>query len=169
MTTETIQHYTGQRAELLAHLVLTRRKDIQILSLGEKEGVGTDLITHIMKPIAGTNVNPYFGVQLKGTSNPLADVRAANRYANHSCREQMASGFILAPIVLMLFSMEGDKGYWGWVMEPFVDEQKSPSLQRALRLDMKEINNKSLDLLFSKVYSWFEAMVGVVLKTKEEK
>ena len=100
---DTVQHYTDQRAELLAHLVLISRKDIQLLDLGEKTNVGIDLIAHIMTPIQGTDVNPYFGVHVMGTSNPLADQRAANRFT-HSHRDQLASVFMLMPIVFMLFS-----------------------------------------------------------------
>jgi hypothetical protein len=169
MPADTVTHYTAQRAELLANLVLTRRKDVRILSLGDKDDVGIDLIAHLMTPIAGLTANPYFGVQVKGTSRPLEDERAANRLANQAVRGMTARAFILAPIVLMAFSMEGDKGYWGWVMEPLVNGPNRPSLARAERMDMKEINNRSLDGLFESVTSWFEAMEKVLLCNKQEK
>ena len=51
-------------------------------------------------------------------------------------------------------------------MEPIVNEQKSPSLQPLTRLDMIEINNKPLDLLFTKVNLWFEATVGLLLSRR---
>ena len=164
-----IAEFVAQRAELLAQVVLTRRKDVHILALGEKADVGIDLIAHTMTPISGLPVNPYFGVRVTGTAHPLDDKKAANRIANQIIRERTARAFILAPIVLMIFSMEGDRGYWGWVMEPLVDGPENPSLHRTTRVEMKEISSGSLDELFSAVISWFEAMGNVLLKEKTKK
>lgn len=164
-----IAEFVGQRAELLAKVVLTRRKDIHILDLGEKADVGINLIAQIMTPIVGLPANPYFGVQVKGTANPLDDNKAANRMANHVVRDMTARAFLLTPIILMIFSMEGDQGYWGWVMEPFVDGPNNPSLHRTARMEMTEISNESLDDLCSKVISWFETMGNVLLRNKEKK
>jgi hypothetical protein len=163
-----VAEFVSQRAELLARVVLTRREDIRILMLDDKRDVGIDLIAHIMTANPGLPTNPYFGVQVKGTANPLDDKRAANRLANQLVRNFTAKAFILAPIILMIFSMEADRGYWGWIMEPLVDGPKSPSLHRAEKMEMTEINNESLDDLFSRVTSWFEAMGKVLVRHKDK-
>jgi hypothetical protein len=166
---KTIAAFVGQRAELLAQVVLTRRKDVHILALGEKADVGIDLIAHTMTPIPGLQANPYFGVQIKGTAKPLDDKNAANRMANLVVRSTTANAFILAPIILMIFSMEGDQGYWGWVMEPFVDGSNSPTLHRPVRMQMTEISSETLDDLVSRVISWFDAMGKILLRDEEKK
>ena len=105
--TDSVADYVGQRAELLARLVLTRRKDVRVFPLGDESDVGLDFIAHTTTPISGLPANPYFGVQVKGTANALDDERTANRLANQFVRDVPAKAFILAPIVLMVFSMAG--------------------------------------------------------------
>lgn len=164
---DTIQQYVEHRAELLANLVLTRKKNVHVLSLGEKADLGIDLIARIMKPISNLPANPYFGVQVKGTSSVLDDEHAANRFASQAVRAMTARAFILAPVVLMVFSMEGDRGYWGWVMQPFVGGSNSPALTYKSRPDMMIIDNKSIENLFSAVSEWFEAMGQVLQQNRE--
>src|SRR5947209_19865728 len=142
--TNSVADYVGQRAELLARLVLTRRKDVRVFPLGDESDVGLDFIAHTTTPISGLPANPYFGVQVKGTANALDDERTANRLANQFVRDVPAKAFILAPIVLMVFSMEDDRGYWGWVMEPFVERPNTPSLRRTSRVVMTQFSPESL-------------------------
>lgn len=166
--TDTVQLYTDRRAALLAEVVLTRRKDVQVIPLGEKADVGIDFIVQITTPISGHPGNPSFGVRFHGTSKPLNDERAANRLANQVA-ETPARTPLLAPIVLMVFSMEDDRGYWGWLMEPVGIGSSGPSLQSVLRMEMREINNESLEDLFSQVISWFEAASKFLLRQKGDK
>jgi hypothetical protein len=160
--TTSIDQFVSQRAMLLARVVLTRRPDVHVLTLGDREDVDIDLMARIKTPIPDLPVIPYFGVVVKGTADPLVDKKAANRMANH-VRPMPARAFFLAPIVLMCFSMERDRGYWAWVMEPSVDGPDGPSLEYRERLEMLEINGRSLDELLSRVFSWFEAMGKVLL------
>lgn len=122
-----------------------------------------------MEPITELPVNPYFGIQVKGTANPLEDEKAANRLATQVARGMPARAFILAPIVLMVFSMAGDRGYWGWVMEPSTEGSNAPSLTRTERIHMTEINDDSLDELFSRITTWFEAMGEVLIRHHAKK
>lgn len=161
--TDTVARYTGQRAEVLANLVLTRRKDVRILTLKDQDDAGIDLIAQLLTPAPNLPASPYFGVRVKGTSNPLDDERAANRFANQVVRSMTSQSFIMAPVALMVFSMEGDRGYWGWLMKPSVDERNGPSLAKTERMDMAEVNASSLDTLFEDVTAWFEAMGGVLV------
>lgn len=169
MPAETVEQYTEQRAHLLARLVLTRRKDLRVYSLNEAEDVGIDMIVHIAKEIPGLPANPYFGVQIKGTSSSLENEAAASRIGQQAARAVQARAFILAPIVLLVFSMEEDRGYWGWVMEPSVDGPQSPSLTRTDRMEMQRITKQSTESLVECVTAWFEAMGRVFLRGKEEK
>jgi|GEM_PF-3452296 len=165
----TVADYVAKRADLLAQVVLTRRKDVRVLPLGDKDDVGIDFFVHLMEPIAGLPVNPYFGIQVKGTSSPLEDEKAANRFATQVARGMAAQAFILAPIVLMVFSMAGDRGYWGWIMEPSTEGPNDPSLTRTERIHMTEIDDDSLEELFSRITAWFETMGEVLLRHQTKK
>jgi hypothetical protein len=165
--TDTVQLYTDKRADLLANLVLTRRRDVQVVSLGDKSEVGIDYLVRTTTPIAGLPANPYFGVQVRGTTKSLDNEVAANRFAKQVVREMTTGAPILAPIVLMVFSMEGDRGYWGWVMEPVGTGSRGPFLGAALQMEMREINNESLEDLFSQVTAWFEAVSKHLLRQKD--
>jgi len=159
------KNYTTQRAVTLANLVLTRRKDVRILTLEDGSEAGIELLAQFRSPTPGLPANPSFGVQVKGTSGPLNDERAANRFAKQVVRAvtpNQSAYALLAPMVLFVFSMEDDRGYWGWILKPTVDNEKGPSLQRVERMEMAEINADALDTLFESVSEWFSAL-GKVL------
>jgi hypothetical protein len=157
------RQYTAQRAELLANLVLTRRKDLDVRRLGTMDDIGLDYIVRVAHQSPDSPINPYFGVQVRGTSKELPDERAAARLANHIRKDQTAGGFLLAPLLLMLFSMEDDQGYSGWLMEPIEGEQ-GPSLERVQSMEMQKITTRTIDETVTKVISWFDATADVLLK-----
>jgi hypothetical protein len=165
---QSVKDYGIQRAELLANLVLTRRKDVSVFPVGEKYDVGIDLFVRVMIPVMNRQVLPTFGVQVKGTSHPLNDEQAATRYAK-GLKLTPLKGLFLFPIVVFLFSMEGDKGYYSWLMEPFVSSEGSPSLERASTLDMTKIQKGSVDDIVQRVVEWFEVMGSLLLKNSKSK
>ena len=159
-----VNQYVAQRAELLAHLVLTRRKDIQLIALGERQDIGIDLLAQVSKPVMNGQVFPSFGVEVMGTSQPLEDEISATRYANQWWKHRQTKGLLLFPIVLLLFSMENDLGYSGWLMEPHVSEESGPSLTRVSPLCMTKLNKKRVDELVQRVEKWFEATAEILIK-----
>jgi len=154
---DSINQYVAQRAELLANLVLTRRKDVEVIPLHQKD-VGIDLVARVRQPVMGGQVLPMFGVEVKGTVNPLADDEAATRFANARAKRRPSSGLFLFPIAIFLFSVEGDVGYYCWLLEPSVPRDRSPRLDRVSNLSMHKITKRSLDDMVQQVVAWFEAM-----------
>jgi hypothetical protein len=165
---QSVKDYGVQRAELLANLVLTRRKDVRVYPVGEKYDIGIDLFVRVMIPVMDRQVLPTFGVQVKGTPHPLIDVQAATRHAKGITQTPL-KGLFLFPIVVFLFSMEGDKGYYSWLMEPSVSSEGSPTLERASTLDMTKIQKGSVDDIVQRVVEWFEAMGSFLLKNSQSK
>jgi hypothetical protein len=123
-----VSQYVTQRAELLANLALTRRKDVQLVSFADREAAGIDLLARIEEPVLNGQVFPSFGVKILGTSEPLEDEQSANRYLNRHGKHRPRRGFLLCPLVVLLFSMEGDVGYFSWLMEPQVSKDAVPRL-----------------------------------------
>jgi hypothetical protein len=147
-----------QRAELLANLVLTRRKDVQVLSFGDQADVGIDLLARIDKPLLNGQFLPSFAVQVLGTADPLADEESASRYVNRRWKHRPPRFGLLCPIAVFLFSMDGDVGYYGWLMEPHVTKEEGPRLTLVSPLGMMRINKRVIDDLIDRVEKWFEAV-----------
>ncbi len=99
-----------------------------------------------------------FGVDVKGTAKALDDEAAATRFAHASWKHRPTSGLFLFPIAVLLFSMEGDLGYYGWLLEPSVPNEHSPRLDRVATLTMHKIAKRSVDDIVQQVVAWFDAM-----------
>jgi hypothetical protein len=161
---DSVLEYVDKRAELLAHLVLTRRKDVTVVPVGQPD-VGIDYFVRVMHPIIHGQVLPQFGVEVKGTSEPLRDEQIAGKHANHLIKNRHPEGLFLFPIILMLFSVESDEGYYCWLMEPLLSKESPPSLNRVSSLKMTKIGKKTLDEIIAKVERWFEATAELLVKS----
>jgi hypothetical protein len=162
-------NYIAQRADLLAQLVLTRRKGARIVSFAQANETGIDFIAQLPPlPDEGHDgkIKPYLCVHVKGTSATLEDERAAAAYSRQHWKPISGKAFFLAPVIFLLFSMEGDQGYFSWVMEPRVDREQGPSLTWVESPDMTKITKKSIEDVFDRTEQWFKAMAEIVLRDK---
>lgn len=165
MSTATVTDYVAKRAELLARLVLTRRKGVEVFPLPQVSDTLTHITAHLPTPEGSvTQLNPYLVVQVKGTSEALEDERKATAYGRRHWKPMYPTGFLIAPIIFLLFSVEGDQGYFSWMLEPRIDPEKGPNLTWLESPDMTKISRKSIDNVFDKVEEWFEAMSEVLLR-----
>jgi hypothetical protein len=158
---EAVKQYNLQRAELLAELVLTRRKDVQVGRMGQHHDAGIDLVARVNHPVMNGAILPHFGIEVNGTTEALDDEQAATRYAKRH-HERDLKGLWFCPIVLFLFSMEGDQGYYSWLLEPAVSKERTPSLTKVAHLEMNKISKKSIDDLIEQVVEWFNVMAEMV-------
>jgi hypothetical protein len=159
---ETIAHYTSQRAELLARLALTRNRGVQVIDAGAKDDLGLDLIVRITEPVLPSEVVPVFGVQVKGTSRKLPNNASADKYVAEHWGHWRPPQFYLFPIVFLLFSVDDDEGYFGWVMRPDVIDG-SPTLTKAEVPAMASVKHRALDTVFGRVYKWFGAISKTIV------
>jgi hypothetical protein len=165
MKDEAVREYVDQRAELLAQIVLTRLPEIEIAPAVAKRDTGIDLWARWFGVSPDAPFEPYFGVQVKGTVRHLADAKAASKFANDVRRDQKRGpGFYIAPTIIMVFSVQDDEGYWGWVMEPFLREKGRPALSRVDRIEVKPVTSKTIDEILGRVSPWF-AYMGDLLAT----
>ena len=162
--TRSEKQYVGKRAELLAQLVLTRRKDVEVIPVGEQFAAGIDLVVRIHHPVMKGQALPAFGVQVEGTTEPIPDEHRANEYANARVKHRKTKGFFLLPVVIFLFSMDGDVGYFGWLMKPEVSTETGPSLGRVESVEMVMIRKKTIDDMIAQTRSWFETMSDILTK-----
>ncbi len=155
--------YVAQRAKLLAELVLTRRKGVRLLSFTEAADTGHGLIAQLSVPDLGHDrqIQPYLNVQVQGTDEPLEGEHTATACGK---RHWKPLSLFMAPAVFLLFSMEGDQGYFSWMLEPQVDPKRGPTLTWVEAPEMTKITKKAIDEMFDRVDEWFEAMSKILLR-----
>lgn len=162
---DSLTKYTDERAELLAKLILTRRKDLQLVSFEDRQDLGIDMIIRMSNPQGAEElVAPYFAAQIMGVSDPLENEEAATKYASRNWKRRPAKSLWLCPILVMLFTVEGDVGYYSWLMEPDVGKEDEPSLTRVSSPSMRKLNNKAVDEIIERVREWFEAMSDLLVR-----
>ncbi len=155
--------YVAKRAELLAQLVLTRRKGVGLLSFTEAADTGLGLVAQLPVPDLGHDrqIQPYLNVQVQGTEEPFEDDRSATACGK---RHWKPFSLFMAPAVFLLFSMEGDQGYFSWMLEPRVDDEKGPTLTWVENPEMTKITRKSIEHVFDRTEEWFKAMADILLR-----
>jgi hypothetical protein len=167
---ETLQAYTGERAVLLARLILTRKKGAVVHNVSASMGPdsGFDLLVSASLPDTSSRHAPVFGVQVMGTPDPLPDELHAARFANTNLKKQRKAGFFLFPTVVLIFSMEDDLGYYDWLLKPILNEDGYPGLRQASTLNPRKITKKAIEHIYSEAEEWYLAVEGFLLK-KEAK
>jgi hypothetical protein len=66
------------------------------------------------------------------------------------------------PVLVLVYSVEEDHGYYAWAWEPSVDSSSSPNLRKPHSLSCTKINSDSLDKILSKSRSWHDALSQIV-------
>jgi hypothetical protein len=158
--------FIAHRTEALARVFLTRRQDITVLSFEERH---LDLFASI-EPRPADPVRGFmgFGVIRWGTDRVLPTEAAATQYANTRWRaetkkEKERTVYFL-PVLLLLFSMEDDQGYYAWVTEPCVGEGDGfPKLKVVEQLDCTGLERGSLDDIVSRVKEWYTHLAPALL------
>jgi hypothetical protein len=60
------------------------------------------------------------------------------------------------PVCLFFFILENDRGYYKWILEPQINEQKQVSLHFNENDELKELNDKEIANIISIVNSWYD-------------
>jgi hypothetical protein len=173
MNTTAESSFVVRRAELLAELVLTRRRDVEVVRFDEASDLGVDMLARL-PPLKSTGsekaVEPYLCIQVKGTTEPLESETAASAYAARHWKALSAKrGFFLAPIACFVFSMEGDRGYWGWMMEPVLKGKGAPGLAWVDEPQLAQLTRKSVDVMLDATEEWFELITDLVVQRQGAK
>ena len=168
MSTATID-YVAKRAELLAQLVLTSRKGVRLVPFTEASNAGVGLVAQLPgRADLGPDkmIQPYLHVQVKGTADLLEDEHSAAVFAK---RHWKPVSLLMAPAVFLLFSMEGDRGYFSWMLEPRTERGKGTTLTWIQAPEMTKINKKAIETIFDKVEQWFVATAELLIRDESGK
>jgi hypothetical protein len=141
--------FVAERAEHLAMMHLTRRDDLRVMP--RPGGCGIDLLVTIMRD--GIFSGRQFGVVIKarmgGHKPPRMDARTVAREREHF-RD------VPFPVVMLFFSLDTDRGYCRWIVEPAGDDA-APMLEMPEQMLMWEMHPSSLDVIVERVNAWYDA------------
>ena len=151
-----------KRTELLATLFLTRHP--AVVTRVELDDI--DLIVHLFpdKEDPASTV-PVFGVILKGTANSIEDEGQAGRHLSHFWTKRKARRYFM-PILVMLYSMNNDQGYYAWAFEPWVNLAETlPRLTKHPKLEFAKANHNASDEITEQVRAWYDALSSIIFNS----
>jgi len=121
--------YIGLRSEALAIVSLTRRDDLLVSQQQKDKDTGLDLLVKITKD--GNYTGRIFGVQVKATvsSSELIQDDDIFRLKNQEYNNLKVFRDLPFPVCLFFFTLDNDKGYYRWILEPIIHEGNNMSLK----------------------------------------
>jgi hypothetical protein len=146
------------RQTALATVFLTAREDVQVIPADL--GGGIDLIAEIVSKESRTCM---FGVVIKGTSKPLVDERDASRFLIEWMRRSKTTQAFPFPILILVFSMREDAGYYAWSAEPEVSPEGIPKLLIREAPLCRRATRRSLDGIVEDVNRWHQSLYSLLI------
>ncbi|MEH2378021.1 MAG: DUF4365 domain-containing protein [Nostoc sp.] len=146
--------YIGKRAESLAIVYLTRRDDLIISQPTPDKGL--DFLITITKD--GVSSGRLFGVEVKATvSTPgLIQHHDIFKLKNNSNKNTNFFRDLPFPVCLFFFTLENDKAYYKWILEPNMNEQNNLGLNFNENDELKQLNDQEIANIISRVNSWYD-------------
>ena len=162
MSQSTDRFLIAQRAKILAMVQFTSRPDLQVSDF--PEGSGLDLLVRIVSPAPG--YQKLLGVKLKGTNVALPGADRATRYLGTTNWYWKSEGKLMPkysfPVIVLLFSMEDDKGYFAWSIEPLVNRSGEPKLKLNDAPTCTPFDRTSLGSIVDRVNQWYDSLVALL-------
>ncbi|MEW6491928.1 MAG: DUF4365 domain-containing protein [Cyanobacteriota bacterium] len=146
--------YIGQRSEALAVMYLTRRDDLIVSR--QKEEHGLDLLVTLIKD--GGYRGRLFGVQVKATaSTPKLIQRDDSVEIKLDLEPLQSLAELPFPVCLFFFTLENDKGYYKWILEPILEGQNNSKLFFNKSNSFKKLTDEEISNIISSVNSWYDS------------
>jgi hypothetical protein len=140
------------RTQALTTVFLTGRNNVEVISL---PGLGElDMLCRIVS--TEEQYDMLFGVIQKGTSEALTSQRLADVHLNSRFRGLRVVKRYPFPVLVVLFSMLSDDGYYSWRMEPDISDG-APILVLNERLRCEKATKAGLDFVVDKIQAWYAA------------
>ncbi len=143
-----------RRSHALAEVMLTRRLDIEVrdLALESLDFLGV-IHSELDEPMQRQFL--HFGIIVRGTDRLLENEVEATEFARglqkQTNRLKNESTWFM-PVILLLFSMQNDEGYFAWMVEP--DKESMKLLQRR-QPECVAFDKKQLDRMVSRIEKYY--------------
>ncbi|MFI5459600.1 MAG: hypothetical protein ACHRXM_29600 [Isosphaerales bacterium] len=161
------ESFIEQRARILAMVQLTSRDDLRVSDLQViGDFPGHEEFDLIVRLLSGTERGQkYFGVKLKGTNEVLSSAQDATRYLSSIDDEDAKlppskSGF---PLILVVFSMQNDKGFYCWRIEPVIDKEHQPRLKMHNDFVCRPFGRAALGQIVETVNHWYDEFFAMLV------
>lgn len=161
--------FIEHRTRALATVALTRSQQVQLLEFqNSPDQDGIDYFLQVFPE--GQKHVPILrgiGVAIKGTAKPLDTREQATSFVQ---KEWWGAGLtpppkFSFPVILLVFSMKNDKGYYAWFVKPDVEHGRIGLVQHD-RVECHELNKDSLDELVSDANKWYAILEDKIFATQ---
>ncbi len=156
----TVTSFIEQRANILAMVEFTSRPDLHVTSFSGDGGI--DLIVRVLT--GGERYQKFLGVSLKGTKRLLSGPEEATQYLGpvYRKRDNKPMPVYSFPVIVVLFSMPNDKGFYSWLIEPVIHQTTEPRLKVHDQASCSLFDRKSLDVIVKKVNAWHDKLFALL-------
>jgi hypothetical protein len=137
--------YYEERAQSLALMYLTRRKDLVIKK--QQDDYGLDFLVTILHNEAYTG--RIFGIEVVSA----LDLSKVTRFTKY---QEALYNDIPFPICLFFFSMSDDKAYYRWIKKPVTEAKNWPYLELSQSQTLVSLTNRELERIINEVNMWYE-------------
>ncbi len=155
--------FIEQRTQVLAMVQFTSRHDLQVSDFQADDG-SLDLLVRVISDHQGDQ--KFFGVGLKGTNQSLPSAEEATHHLRTRLRKKSRAIYpkYSFPTIIILFSMQEDRGYFAWQAEPIIDRSTEPRLKVCETPECAAFDRSSLEMIIHRVNEWYDRLF-VMLQT----
>lgn len=153
--------YIGLRSEALAVVYLTGRDDLIVSQQKQGQGV-LDFSVTITKD--GNYTGRIFGVQVKATvsSSELIEHDDMFKLKNQEYNKLKNFRDLPFPVCLFFFTLDNDKGYYRWILEPIIKEGNNVALKFNENQELKNLNDQEINNIIAMVNNWYDHKSNLV-------
>jgi hypothetical protein len=154
--------YISFRAEALAIVCLTDRDDLLVSQQQKDKDTGLDLLVKITKD--GNYTGRIFGVEVKATvsSSELIEHDDMFKLKNQEYNKLKNFRDLPFPVCLFFFTLDNDKGYYRWILEPIIKEGNNVALKFNENQELKNLNDQEIDNIIAMVNNWYDHKSNLV-------
>jgi hypothetical protein len=152
--------FLRERPEYLAVVVLTRRDDL-IVTRRPSAGGGVDIL--VTMPRRGADTGRIFGVEVEGVMSARDFHRLESQAEEYRFvgKEFAVPEDIPFPLLLLVFEMENDDGFYKWIKRPaYGHDHRSLLLTDSTNI-FKKLDRDSIDEIVAEVASWYENRIKI--------
>ena len=159
MSTTDRNQFVDHRARALAKVFLMARNSIMPIEI-MAEFSDLDLLARILPE--EDVYEKLFGVIIKATTTPLPTEESAKTYLNQWARARKKDHIFPFPILVLVFSMLTDDGYYAWRIAPDLTDG-TPTLKVNTAFETQRTNKRGLDVLTRSLEEWYSQQYDILI------
>ncbi|WP_204106706.1 MULTISPECIES: DUF4365 domain-containing protein [Spirulina sp. CCY15215] len=149
MLQQDLQYFIENRAEHLAIVHLTRRQDLSIQRMDDRDR-GLDLLVTIQNK--GVSTGKMFGINVKAKDAAIKDITDRSQFPIQKGIHYYQD--LPFPACVFFFTMEDDRGYYQWLKYPLLANQTSETEERDR---WYPLDDNALEQIVKAIAAWYNA------------